>query len=228
MNDLAVSVALATAPSSAFAELRERPRFWFPLVISIVATVVMGYWYYSVVDVEWLKANVFGANPNPDAAKHAAAMAMMTRTTLLWSSVVGALIITPIFLLIQALLLWLAAKATKVSLGFKHWFTMACWTSLTGLLGFVVAAILLIMSDTNQIAPGVTTALSLNELVFHKPMGSPGQGLLDAISIPSLLSWGLMIIGVRTWTQRSWGFSAAFVLVPIVVIFAIWAFITFS
>jgi hypothetical protein len=105
---------------------------------------------------------------------------------------------------------------------------MACWTSLTGLLGFVVAAILLIMSDTNQIAPGVTTALSLNELVFHKPMGSPGQGLLDAISIPSLLSWGLMIIGVRTWTQRSWGFSAAFVLVPIVVIFAIWAFITFS
>jgi hypothetical protein len=59
-------------------------------------------------------------------------------------------------------------------------------------------------------------------------MGSPGQGLLDAISIPSLLSWGLMIIGVRTWTQRSWGFSAAFVLVPIVVIFAIWAFITFS
>jgi len=227
MNDLAVSVALATAPSSAFAELRERPRFWFPLVISIIATVVLGYWYYSVVDIEWLKDTVFGANPNPDAAKHAAAMAMMTRTTLLWSSVVGGAIITPIFLLIQALLLWLAAKVTKVSLGYKHWFTMASWTSLTGLLGFVVAAILILMSDTNQIAPGVTTALSLNELVFHRPMGAPGQGLLDAINIPSLLSWALMIIGVRTWTQRSWGFSAAFVLVPVVVIFAIWAFIAF-
>ena len=227
MNDIALSAALATAPSSAFAELRERPRFWFPLVISIIATVVLGYWYYSVVDIEWLKDTVFGANPNPDAAKHAAAMAMMTRTTLLWSSVVGGAIITPIFLLIQALLLWLAAKVTKVSLGYKHWFTMASWTSLTGLLGFVVAAILILMSDTNQIAPGVTTALSLNELVFHRPMGAPGQGLLDAINIPSLLSWALMIIGVRTWTQRSWGFSAAFVLVPVVVIFAIWAFIAF-
>jgi hypothetical protein len=228
MNNLAVSVALATAPSSAFAELRERPRFWFPLLVTIISTVVLGYWYYSVVDVEWLKATIFGANPNPDPEKHAAAMAVLTRTTLLWSSVVGGAIIIPVFLLIQALLLLLAAKATKLSLGFKHWFAMASWTSLTGLLGFVVAAILLLISDTNQIAPGVTTALSLNELVFHRPMGSPGQGLLDALGIPSFLSWALMIIGVRTWTQRSWGFSAAFVLVPIVVIFGIWAFISFG
>lgn len=228
MNNLAVSVALATAPSSAFAELRERPRFWFPLLVAVISTAILGYWYYSVVDIGWLKATIFGANPNPDAAKHAAAMAMMTRTTLLWSSVVGAVIITPVFLLIQTLLLWLAAKVTKVALGFKHWFVMASWASLTGLLGFIVAAILLLLSDTNQVAPGVTTALSLNELVFHKPMGSPGQGLLDALSIPSFLGWALMIIGVRTWTQRSWGFSAAFVLVPVAVIFGIWAFITFS
>jgi hypothetical protein len=228
MNNLAVSVALATAPSSAFAELRERPRFWFPLLVTTIATVVLGYWYYSVVDVEWLKETIFGANPNPDPAKHAAAMAMMTRTTLLWSSVVGGAIITPIFLLIQALLLWLAAKVTKVPLGYKHWFTMASWASLTGLLGFVVAAILLLMSDTNQVSPGVTTALSLNELVFHKPMGAPGQGLFDAINIPMLLGCLLMIIGVRTWTQRSWGFSTAFVLVPLAVVFGIWAFITFS
>ena len=35
MNNLELSVALATAPSSAFAELRERPRFWFPLLLLV-------------------------------------------------------------------------------------------------------------------------------------------------------------------------------------------------
>jgi len=118
-------------------------------------------------------------------------------------------------------------KVTRVPLGFKYWFTMVCWTSLAGLLSIIIGAILLLLSDTPQVSPGVLAPLSLNELLLHRPIGSPGQGLLDTLSIPSLLTWGLMIIGVRTWSQRSWEFSAAFVLVPIAVIASIWAFIAF-
>ena len=40
------------------------------------------------------------------------------------------------------------------------------------------------------------------------PLGSPGQAMLDSLTIPGLLSWVLMIIGVHTWSQRSWSFSA--------------------
>jgi hypothetical protein len=36
-----------------------------------------------------------------------------------------------------------------------------------------------------------------------------------------------MIIGVRAWSQRSWFFSATFVLLPIVLIYALWAFLAF-
>jgi hypothetical protein len=227
MNNLELSAALATAPASAFGELRERPRFWFPLLIATVATTAIVYWYYSIVDIEWLKDLILSNNPNIKEEQRAAAMGMMTRTTMLWSGVVGTLIIIPLFLLIQALLLLLAAKVTKVPLGFKHWFAMVSWASLTGLIGLVVAAILLAMSDSSQVAPGVLAPLSLNELVVHRPPGSPGQGLLDAINIPGLLTWALMIIGVRTWSQRGWGFSAAFVLVPIVAIYGLWAFFAF-
>jgi len=227
MNNLALSVALATAPSSAFAELRERPRFWFPLLVMVLCTVIVVYWYYSVVDVEWLKDTIIGANPKFSEEERNAVMGMMSRTTMLWSGVVGAILATPLFLLIQATILLLTAKITKVPLAFKHWFAMASWTSLTGLLGLVVGAILLLLSDTPQVSPGIMAALSLNELVFHRPPGSPGQGLLDALGIPTLLGWALMIIGVRTWSQRSWGFSTAFVLVPVAVIFGIWAIIAF-
>lgn len=231
MNNLALAGALATAPTTAFAELRERPRFWFPLLLGVLATAGIVYWYYSMVDVEWLKDTMFTNNPdiqNLPEDQRAKAMSVVGRGTLLWGGVIGVLVALPVFYLLEALCLLVAAKITKVPLGFKHWFTLTCWASLPLLLGVVVAAIFLIMSDTAQVSPSVLQPLSLNELLLHRPLGSPGQALFDSLSIPGLLSWTLMIVGVRTWSQRSWGFSAIFVMAPIVIIYGIWAFFAFK
>lgn len=225
MNDVALAVSLPTTPANAFVELRERPRFWFPLLLMVFATAAVSYWYHSTVDVEWLKSVLVSNNGNMTPEQSAAALNMITRTTLVWSSLVGTFIIIPVIFLFHAVILLLTAKVTKAPLGFKYWFTLVCWTSLPALLGLLVGAILLALSDTTQISPGVLQALSLNELIFHRPEGSPGKGLLDTLSIPAFLSWTLMIIGVKTWSQRSWEFSAAFVLVPLAVIFGLWAFI---
>jgi hypothetical protein len=230
MNNLSLVAALATAPSNAFRELRERPRFLFPLLIVVAASVAVNYWYFSTIDFEWLKQTVVVNTPDfqkmPEGQR-AGALAMFTRTTYLWATLIGICLFVPLFAVIQAVFLLVAAKITKVTLGFKHWFAMVCWSMLPALLGAIVSAILLLMSDTRQISPGTMQALSLNELFFHRPMGAPGQGLLDALNIPGFLSWALMIIGVRAWSQRSWGFSAAFVLIPLVAIFGFWAFLAF-
>lgn len=230
MNNIALSVALATAPSSAFAELRERPRFWFPLLLLIVSTVAVVYWYYSVVDIDWLKDLMFSHNSDLQALpedKRAEAMSIIGRNTMLWGSVVGAIFVMPIVFLLSALYFLLAAKVTKLPLGFKHWFAFSCWTAMPLLLSTVVAAIMLLISGNPQISPSVMQPLSINELLLHRPLGSPGQSLLESLSIPSLLSWILMIIGVRVWSQRSWGFSMAFVLLPTVCLYGIWAFFAF-
>jgi len=227
MNNIAVAASLATAPSSAFVELRERPRFWFPLLVVALCTAAVCYWYYNVVDIDWLKDLMFTNNPHVKEEERAVAMGMVTRTTLLWSSVVGTLIFIPLITVIQALFLLLAAKITKVPLGFKHWFSLASWSSLPGLIGIVVAAILLLLSDSPQISPGSMAPLSLNELLLHLPFGSPGQNLFDTLGIPLFLGWALMIIGVHTWSQRSWQFSALFVLVPLAVVFGLWAVLAF-
>lgn len=232
MNNIALSVALATAPSSAFAELRERPRFWFPLLLLVATTAAMLFWYYSIVDIEWLKDAMFSNNPDIQKLpedQRAATMGMMTRTTMLWGSVIGSVVGIPIVFAVSALYLLVAAKVTRLprELGFKHWFALSCWTSLPLLLSTVVAAIFLIMSDTTQVSPSALQPLSLNELVLHRPFGSPGHSLFESLTIPNLLGWALMIIGVHVWSQRSWLFSSLFVLVPTFVIYGIWSAIAF-
>jgi hypothetical protein len=229
-SNVSLAVALVTAPSSAFEELRERPRFWFPLLILVASTVAIVYWYYSMVDIEWLKDAMYANNPDfqklPEAER-AAAMAALGRNTLLWGSVVSIIFVLPIFLLLQASYLRLAAKITKLPQGFKHWFALTCWSGLPVLLSTVVAALLLIISDTPQVSPSVMQPFSINELVLHRPMGSPGHALLESLSIPGLLSWALLVIGVRAWSRRSWTFSVLFILVPIVVIYGTWSVFAF-
>jgi hypothetical protein len=231
MNNLSLAGALATAPATAFAELRERPRFWFPLLVVVLSTAVVVYWYYSVVDVEWLKDLLYGNNPDfqklPEADR-ARALGMITRTTLLWSSVIGTFVAIPVTYLLSALYYWVAAKVVKIPAGFKQWWVLACWSALPAVIGTVVTIILLATSSSSQIPPGVVAPLSLNELVLHRPVGSPGQTMLGIIGIPAVLSWILSIIAVRTWTGRSLAFSTIFVLLPAVVIYGIWAAIAFK
>jgi hypothetical protein len=232
MNNIALSVALATAPSSAFEDLRQRPRFWFPLLLIIVTTSAIWYWYYSVVDFEWFKQTVLSNTPDVQALpadQRDAVMGMYTRNMLKWGSTVAIAFVTAIVFLLSALYLWLAAKVTKLpsELRFKHWFAFGTWASLPLVLGNLVSAILLMLSDSPQISPGTMAPLGLNELLVHVPFGNPAQGVLDSLSIPAFLSWALMIIGVKVWSQRSWIFSTVFILLPAVVIYGIWAFFAF-
>jgi hypothetical protein len=230
MNNFAVATALATSPTSAFAELRERPRFWFPLLVVAISTAAMIGWYYSVVDIDWLKEQIFGNNPDMQkmpAEARAAAMGFMGRKTMLISGVFGAAMGIPFFFLVSALYFLLAAKITKMSPGLKHWFSLVCWCSLPILINVVAGAVFLLLRDNNQITPGVLQPLSLNELVFHRPMGAKDQAFFDSLNIPGILSWVLMIIGVHAWSQRSWVFSSVVALLPSVLIYGIWAIFVF-
>lgn len=230
MNNLELSLALATAPTSAFTELRERPRFWFPLLVLVVSTVIVIYWYYSIVDIDWLKETLYGNNPDflklPEAQRESA-MAFVTRTTLLWGSLVAAALALPVVLLLTALYYLVAAKVTKLPLGYRHWLAFASWTALPALISTVASAIFLILADSTQLSPSVLQPLSINSLVLHRPIGSPGYSLFEALAIPAFLSWALMVIGVHVWSRRSWVFSAVFALLPSVVIFSVWAFFAF-
>jgi len=232
MNDLTLLISMVTSPSAAMMALREKPRFWFPLIITLLLSAGMIYWYYSAVDIEWLKHQLFDNAPQMQKlpeAQRTQAMAFVSRNSLVWGGMLGATFGISVIFVLQATYFVLAGKVTGVRYSFKQWFALTCWTTLPAVLISTIIAALMILtsSDASQLSPGALKPLTLNELFFQRAIGQPGQSLLASFDLLNLWSMGLIVVGVRSWTQRSWWFSAVFALVLTVVIYGVWAFFAF-
>ena len=232
MNDITLAGLIVTSPTAAFAELKERPRFVFPLITLILASAALMFWYYSVVDFEWLKEHLFSANPRVQGMtpeQRDRMFKMMSQRTMVSSGVAGAAIGLPMVLALQAGYYWLAGRVTNVTHTFTQWFALVCWAGLPTLAGVVTSmAMLATHSAPVQVGPSELQLLSINELFFQRQPGELGYTLLSSMNLLSLWTWGLTILGVRTWTSRSWLFSAVFVMLPFVVVYGCWTFFAFK
>ncbi len=232
MNDITLAGTLVTSPSAAFAELRERPRFWFPLLLLALGSAALVAWYYGMVDVPWLVDRMMSTDPRlaslpPESRERLAAG--FTRNGMLISSVVGVFVFLPVICALQSTYYLLAGKVAGVGLSFKHWFAMVAWSGLPAFITILAgAAILLTEGSPMQMPPTQLQVLSFNELFFHIPESGKGAMLLGSLTLVTPWSWALLALCVRTWTNRSWTWSATFALLPSVLWYAGWAFIAFK
>jgi hypothetical protein len=58
-------------------------------------------------------------------------------------------------------------------------------------------------------------------------MGTPGYNLLSAIGLVQVASAWLTYVGVRAWSGRSVPFSLVFALLPVMLIYGVWALAAF-
>lgn len=230
MNSMELALTTLTAPRAAFQEVRERPRFWLPLTLTLAGTVAVLFWYYSFVDFAWLADHLMNSNARlrqlPEAQRERA-MASMSRTGLMVSAMVAAPLIIMVIRLIEAGYYSLAGKIANVQYSFRQWLALSWWTSLPHVLGIVAMAAFLLLSESNQIGSEELQVLSLNELFFHRGLGEPGVALLSGLTLLHPWAWALSVIGVRTWSGRSLAFSALFALAPTLAIYGIWALFAF-
>ena len=86
----------------------------------------------------------------------------------------------------------------------------------------------MLMSDTTQVSPSVLQPLGFNELLLHRPQGSPGQALLDSLSIPAVLS-SILVDHRRAHLEPALlGFQHDLrAPAPVVIMYGIWAFFAF-
>jgi Yip1 domain len=226
MKNLEFAWQLILNPSAAFQSLKEKPSFWFPLVVLSLSTAAVLFWFYSVVDFAWLRDQILASGAQFEKmseAQRAQASGMISQKTMMLSSIIGAIVIVPVIRFIEAIYYLLVGKMTRVEGSLKQWFALACWSGFPAVLAVVLMAVSILLRGNGQMTPDAMSMLSLNELFFHVPMGSKWHGLLSSITILNPYIWWLTIVGVKVFSGRSMLYGVMVVMVPLALIYGGWA-----
>jgi hypothetical protein len=231
MNNLGLVQALIFEPRKAFEEVDARPRFWWPMLVLAIASAALALWYTSVVDLEWLtheqmSNSSFGANMTDEEIARVASQASGRQGVRAFIGALATALSIPIMLLIGGLYYLLAGKVTGVQRSYRHWYSLASWTSLPTALAVIPAIFVLLSANSNQIPQHALQPLSLNELLFNIAPGETGFALLSNINLLHFVALYLGTVAVQLWSGRSWLFSFLFNALPLLAIVAVWAIFT--
>jgi hypothetical protein len=219
MTNMSLARLLLTEPRRFFAELAESPRYALPMWLIVLSTCGLTFWFYSVVNTEWLIEQSIANNPRSASmteAQRDAAARFMTPAMLTWGGMVSTLVIIFLLRVLETLYYRIVGRFTAVRRSFRQWFAFAWWTATPTLIGVIPSVLLLMLTPAAQVDVGALAPLSLNELFFHKRIGEPNYQALESISLVMLLSLALAAFGVKLWSGRSWLFSLLFIFtVPV-------------
>ena len=219
-------VDIVASPGRALDEIKKNTRwFWFPLLITIVLACALFAYYYSWVDFEWLVEETIRQIPAEDRAASADAVrGFMNPNTQLMFTLIAVVVMTLVIYLIEAIYFHLANKVTTgADIGFGQWFNFAAWTAFVGVFGTLAAFVLLLTSDTNQIATQDLQVLSINNLILNAPSDSPWFTWGSSLTLINFWMLALMSIGYARWTGAAMVKSTIIACLPWVLIFGIWA-----
>lgn len=227
-NSLLNLVRIIIAPTQAFADLRERPTIWFPLLLVIAAWIVLWYWYYGAVDYPWLVDHMIAtetakAPPEQHTAISEGIRRLKPGALVILSSLFVGLVLTLVSLLTAGYLNVVSAIVDD-QYRFHNWFSLVLWCNAPSLFAIAAMIVHFYAASDSHIAPE-----NLNPLSFGSLLGvstaNPYGTLLGSIDLTSVWAWTLLVFGYRQWTKRSWIQSALATLVPAIGIYAIWALI---
>jgi hypothetical protein len=210
------------APSPTFARLKDKPRPWIPLLVTVLLTLAVSCWYVSTIDFAWLREHMLSAQGAAKPEARAAMEHFLTPKAMMWSSGIGAVLGTPLLCALVAVYYLLAGKVMGSGIGYGKWFGFAVWTSIPRLLTVPLSA-LQIMTSGGRLAPEDMNMVSLNYLVLHLSASSPWAALANGIDLTSLWSIALAAIGFKAWTGRSTAACVTVAVLPYAIIYGIWA-----
>jgi hypothetical protein len=213
------------APSAAFNALKERPKWFVPAFVLILASCAVTLWYYSGVDVGWLlERSVDPARMTPEVrnALSAASTGPAHYVTMATSTVAAGLIVLVVFL-VNAGYLSLVSLLTNDGVRFRQWFSLLCWASLPGLLSQLASLVNLAVSDISHLPQEHINPLSYASLLDFELAAGAGTGTRILASMDPLVFWtlALMTIGYKLWTGKSVAASALIVSAPLLLVLAL-------
>jgi hypothetical protein len=219
---VSVLTNIFTAPTIAFAALKERPKPWLALLIVLGTYAAVSYLYLQVVDLPWMLDRQLsqGGNLTEEQRTQAVDAALQISPTVY--GVIGA-VTTPLSLLILYALIALyftgVSFATNERVKYGQWFAMISWSWMPIVFGLAASFVNLLVVDARFLPQEQLNPLSFGNLFGLSSEAAPmSQRILLSLDVTAVWMIALMVIGYQVFTQRSIVRAAVVVLAPIAVI----------
>jgi hypothetical protein len=209
-------------PSSTFARLKAKPSPWIPLLVLILLSLAISYWWIATLDFGWLREHMLATQPAAKPEARAAIERFLTPKTMMWTSGIGAVLGTLVMVTVTSLYYLAAGKVLGTGIGFGKWFGFVAWVSVPRLLLSPLSA-LQIMTSGGHVAPEDLDMVSLNYLLLHLPASSPWASFASSVDLVSVWCIVLATIGLKTWTGRSTATCVTVALLPYLIVYGLWA-----
>ena len=216
-------------PKKALRTVEEGRRHWtwLPLILVLICPIAITGYYFATVDIAWLADTMLasaGTDVPPEAAQY------MTRTMMMVSTFVSQTIVILLILGLMALYLHLVARVMTVDgHSYGKWFRLVVWASIpASVIASLAMAVNYLASGTDQMTPTQLNFFSANALITKIPAGMSGASMMETITPFTLWTIGLLALGISLWSRRSYGTSLLIALAPYIVIYGIWALLSFG
>jgi hypothetical protein len=229
-TSVGVLTNIFTAPSAAFAAIKERPNPWLPLLVLMLGVFLVQFMYMQAVDFPWLMDQQLQQAGNLTDAQRAQVVDTMTK---LPASVLGTLqgvsgaITILVVYSIFALYYLGVSFATNDKTKFQQWLALIAWCSLPAVLGYIASIVNLQVTDARFLPAEQLNPLSFGSLLGLQPKGATiVERILMALDVTVLWSTVLQILGYQAFTGRSMAVSTVVVLGPLACIVLIVSLVT--
>jgi len=217
-------------PGKVFDELKGRPTFVLPLLLTALLTAAMLLLHSINVDPAWYLDHTAAAMGGDEM--NAGELAQLKKglpgaRTMGYLGVVMALLGTALAAALYALYFMLAGKITGASTSFKHGLSLTGWAGMPLLLGTVVAlvGVLTMVPQTSMESLMLT---NVDPLLVQLPADHRWSQLAKAFSLLNLWTVGLIALGWRIWGRTSWTQAIVVAALPSVVIYGAMALYALS
>lgn len=213
-------------PAKVFADLKEKPSFWLPLLLLAVLGAVSTTAYFLTVDPDWFSDHQVAqmqAQRDMSAAEVEQAKQFMpgARASAYFAGPMVVLFMGVVFA-VMALYYLLAGKVTGNQVGFRRGLSLAAWSSMPMVLGNLVV-LGAIFTSSNQTSFESLQLLNVDPLLVQLPLDHDWLMLARSFSLLNFWVWFLAALGWKTWFRTGWGQAVTVAVLPSLVIYGVMA-----
>ena len=219
---LSTLVDMIAAPRSAYLRLKDAPSVVFPLLLLLAMVSLTTFAYFQLADPDLLIDDLLeqAGDDMSEAERLEAAQGMQSMPigALKWlSTLSGSLGMLFVFVL-HAGYYYLSSMFNGTKIGYKPWLSFVAWSNIPTLFSSIASLATLLL------ATGHVPLLDLNPFTLSNLLGIDSdsnaiRNALNSFDLTRLWSIGLMLLGYRVWTGKSWLHCSLVVLLPMVAVF---------